>query len=221
MYPSFELRTVILSGVAGGVAACDAKTVVAPLGRVKILFQASNSEYQKFSVLFRCKSATLLGIFPYAAIKFLAYNEVHNILIPNSGAIAGAIAVLFNYLLELLRVCMAFHTIHGSTSLCPHCPSFLRTAHFISKRQRAAHIDDADPDQVRPIPHPPAPQTLLQLLHQPRRYRALRRNRVLTWDYLHTATLVPISTDGRCPRATPLADLGIGAFAGAAEHSVL
>lgn len=91
--PDYILR----SGLAGGVAGCVAKTAIAPLDRVKILFQAQNPEYQKYSgkwtgvfvagreimrndgvmALFQGHSATLLRIFPYAAIKYMAYDSLH------------------------------------------------------------------------------------------------------------------------------------------------
>ncbi|KAI9434962.1 mitochondrial carrier domain-containing protein [Lactarius indigo] len=41
----------------------------------------------------------------------------------------------------------------------------------------------------------------------------------LTWGYLR-ATLVPVGPDGRRLRATPLADLGIGALSGAVVQTV-
>lgn len=89
------------SGVAGGLAACAAKTVVAPLDRVKILFQANNPQFQKYTGswagaltairdiymangtrgLFRGHSATLFRIFPYGGIKFLAYEQVRAVVI--------------------------------------------------------------------------------------------------------------------------------------------
>ncbi|PHH70349.1 hypothetical protein CDD82_7183 [Ophiocordyceps australis] len=91
------------SGVAGGLAGCAAKTVVAPLDRVKILFQASNPQFAKYTGssfgvlkamkdiylaegyqgLFRGHSATLLRIFPYAGSKFLAYEQFRALLIPS------------------------------------------------------------------------------------------------------------------------------------------
>ncbi|GKZ39946.1 hypothetical protein AbraIFM66950_001688, partial [Aspergillus brasiliensis] len=94
---------LLRSGVAGGLAGCAAKTVVAPLDRVKILFQASNPQFAKYSGswfglisavrdirrhegprgLFKGHSATLLRIFPYAAIKFLAYEQIRAVVIPS------------------------------------------------------------------------------------------------------------------------------------------
>ena len=107
------------SGVAGGIAACAAKTVVAPLDRVKILFQANNPQFQKYTGswagairairdiyqrdggrgLFRGHSATLFRIFPYGGIKFLAYEQIRGIVIhgkeqetPVRRFLAGSIA---------------------------------------------------------------------------------------------------------------------------------
>lgn len=125
----------------------QAKTVVAPLDRVKILFQASNPEFAKYSGswfglasairdinrsegvrgLFKGHSATLLRIFPYAAIKFLAYEQIRAALIPSrdketpfrrliSGSMAGITSVFFTYPLEVIRVRLAFETKHKSRS---------------------------------------------------------------------------------------------------------
>ena len=79
----------------------QAKTAVGPLDRVKILFQASNPHFQKYTGswfgvvramrdiygadgtrgLFRGHSATLLRIFPYAGIKFLVYEQIRALVI--------------------------------------------------------------------------------------------------------------------------------------------
>ncbi|KAF2668087.1 ADP,ATP carrier protein [Microthyrium microscopicum] len=132
---------IIKSGIAGGIAGCAAKTIVAPLDRVKILFQTSNPQYSKYSGswggfvtalrgiysqdgsrgLFRGHSATLLRIFPYAGIKFLAYEQIRHVVIPSkeyethlrrfaSGSLAGMVSVLFTYPLEVIRVRAAFET---------------------------------------------------------------------------------------------------------------
>lgn len=163
------------TGTAGGLAGCavrllhhhphllresaadrpaqQAKTVVAPLDRVKILFQARNPQFVKYSGswvgtatamseiyrqegmlgLFRGHSATLLRVFPYAGIKFLAYEQIRAFFIPDkdhetpvrrlvSGSLAGATSVFFTYPLEVIRVRLAFETkSHNHSSLSSIC----------------------------------------------------------------------------------------------------
>ncbi|KAK4150922.1 mitochondrial carrier domain-containing protein [Chaetomidium leptoderma] len=141
------------SAVAGGLAGCAAKTVVAPLDRVKILFQSHNPHFVRYTGswvgvgeaikviyrqdgptgLYRGHSATLLRIFPYAAIKFLAYEQIRAIVIPRkdketpfrrliSGSMAGVTSVFFTYPLEVIRVRLAFETKkEGRSSLRSIC----------------------------------------------------------------------------------------------------
>jgi solute carrier family 25 protein 16 len=136
-----SLEYAVRSGVAGGIAACAAKTVVAPLDRVKILFQANNPQFQKYTGswsgairaitdiykadggrgLFRGHSATLVRIFPYGGIKFLAYEQVRGVVIRGkeqetplrrfvAGSIAGCMSVFTTYPLEVIRVRLAWET---------------------------------------------------------------------------------------------------------------
>jgi solute carrier family 25 (mitochondrial carrier protein), member 16 len=108
---------------------------------VKILFQASNPHFAKYTGswfgvftairdinrqdgirgLFRGHSATLLRVFPYAGIKFLAYEQFRAAIIPSksketpvrrfiSGSLAGITSVFFTYPLEVIRVRLAFET---------------------------------------------------------------------------------------------------------------
>ncbi|WWD22866.1 hypothetical protein CI109_107361 [Kwoniella shandongensis] len=93
---------VLSSGVAGGTAGCVAKTAIAPLDRVKILFQTSNADFRQYAGtpmgllhatqriyktwgirgLFQGHSATLMRIFPYAGIKYMLYDRMERILVP-------------------------------------------------------------------------------------------------------------------------------------------
>ncbi|KAI5868506.1 mitochondrial carrier protein LEU5 [Durotheca rogersii] len=143
---------MLRSGIAGGIAGCAAKTTVAPLDRVKILFQTNNPHFAKYTSswigvaramgdiyahdgvlgLFRGHSATLLKIYPYAAIKFVAYEQYRAFIIGSkqqetwirrfaSGALAGVTSVFFTYPLEVVRVRLAFETKHRSSSLAGIC----------------------------------------------------------------------------------------------------
>ncbi|EEB08306.1 coenzyme A transporter [Schizosaccharomyces japonicus yFS275] len=156
---------VLLSGIAGGIAGCVAKTCVAPLDRVKILYQTHHSGYiadanSRFGVvkslcriykthgvwgLFQGHTATLYRIFPYAGIKFVAYEQVRRFLIPTpsqettvrrflTGSLAGVASVLFTYPLELIRVRLAFFTESGRR------PRFTDTIRLIYKENARRNI---------------------------------------------------------------------------------
>lgn len=132
---------ILRSGAAGGMAGCAAKSSVAPLDRIKILFQTRNLDFIKYAgrfsgvvhagrdivrtqgvkALFHGHSATLLRIFPYAAIKYMAYDKTHTYLMPTkmhetsarlfmAGSASGVLSVFCTYPLELIRVRLAFET---------------------------------------------------------------------------------------------------------------
>ncbi|KAK3294807.1 mitochondrial carrier domain-containing protein [Chaetomium fimeti] len=161
------------SGVAGGMAGCAAKTIVAPLDRVKILFQSHNPHFVKYTGswygvggamkeiylqdgpvgLFRGHSATLLRIFPYAAIKFVAYEQIRAVVIPRkdnetpfrrliSGAMAGVTSVFFTYPLEVVRVRLAFETKkEGRSSLRSICKQIYHEGQL--RKSAAPAVDSA------------------------------------------------------------------------------
>ncbi|RCK67881.1 Mitochondrial carrier protein LEU5 [Candida viswanathii] len=146
-----SIQYIIKSGIAGGIAGSCAKTLVAPLDRIKILFQTSNPEFIKYRGtfhgfidagkriwktdgimgLYQGNSVTLLRIFPYAAIKFVAYEQIRTILIPNdsyetaarrfmAGSLSGLASVFFTYPLDLIRVRLAFETRNLAHSQVHH-----------------------------------------------------------------------------------------------------
>ena len=84
-------------------------------------------QYEGARGLFRGHSVTLMRIFPYAGIKFLAYEQIRAVVITSkeketpfrrliSGSLAGVTSVFFTYPLEVIRVRMAFETKHDSRS---------------------------------------------------------------------------------------------------------
>ncbi|GAM19443.1 hypothetical protein SAMD00019534_026180 [Acytostelium subglobosum LB1] len=119
--------------IAGGVAGVTAKTIVAPLERVKILYQIRSQHYSHGSVvgsltkifeteglkgLWRGNNATIARVFPYAAVQFFTYenmkkrlNTEKDIFSPTNlflaGSVAGGAAVLATYPLDLIRARLA------------------------------------------------------------------------------------------------------------------
>ncbi|KAF9564792.1 mitochondrial carrier [Agrocybe pediades] len=242
-----SLLFIARSGLAGGVAGCVAKTVVAPLDRVKILFQASNPEYKKYagswSGAFRAvseiyrqgglrgvlqgHSATLLRVFPYAAIKFMAYDHVHHLLMPTraqetnirrfmAGAISGTLSVFCTYPLEVIRVRMAFHT-RSQGSAAPRI-SFLEAAKQIY-HEGTTPLASSSPSNAPAAVSKTTGKNILDLYPVFKFYRGFTVTMIgmipyagvsfLSWGYLR-AYFIPPSN-----KATPVADLAIGAVSGA------
>ncbi|CAE6443486.1 unnamed protein product [Rhizoctonia solani] len=250
----------IRTGIAGGTAGCIAKTVVAPLDRVKILFQTSNPNFQKYSGtwtgafrairdinqtngvagLFQGHSATLLRIFPYAAIKFLAYDRVHYALMPTradetnfkrffAGAFSGTLSVFLTYPLELIRVRMAYQTQSPSR-------------HAFVEAVRAIYTEGnghPPPSVVHTSVHANSPSAVATMTREStlfvtfpvsKFYRGFMVSLLgmvpyagtsfLAWGALRAALLPPPSPSSTPPKHRPIADLSIGALSGAISQTV-
>ncbi|KAG6772081.1 hypothetical protein POTOM_023477 [Populus tomentosa] len=122
--------------VAGGVAGGFAKTVVAPLERVKILFQTRRDEFKSVGLFgsfkkishtegimgfYRGNGASVARIVPYAALHYMTYEQYRRWIILNfpdigrgpvldlvAGSFAGGTAVLLTYPLDLVRTKLAY-----------------------------------------------------------------------------------------------------------------
>ncbi|XP_047182151.1 mitochondrial carrier protein CoAc2 [Vigna umbellata] len=125
--------------VAGGLAGGFAKTVVAPLERVKILFQTRRAEFQSTGLIgsavriaktegllgfYRGNGASVARIIPYAAIHYTSYEEYRRLIIQTfpdvwkgptldlvAGSLSGGTAVLFTYPLDLTRTKLAYQIV--------------------------------------------------------------------------------------------------------------
>lgn len=82
-----EIRNMLAGGIAGIVA----KSVVAPVDRIKILYQISAAEFhfkrlpgvvgniireEGLTALWKGNSATLIRVFPYSGIQFMVYDRM-------------------------------------------------------------------------------------------------------------------------------------------------
>ncbi|KAL3135340.1 hypothetical protein ABBQ32_007532 [Trebouxia sp. C0010 RCD-2024] len=138
-----QLPTLAKELLAGGVAGGLSKTSVAPLERIKILFQTGQLQGSGVGAtlrrihrtegavaLFRGNGASVLRIVPYAAIHFTAYESYRKGIVqlasqasptqPVSplidllaGSGAGASAVMITYPLDLVRTRLAFQSESG------------------------------------------------------------------------------------------------------------
>lgn len=131
-------KELLAGGVAGGVA----KSAVAPLERIKILFQTRQAEFKSIGLLgsftkiarmegilgfYRGNGASVARIVPYAALHYMAYEEYRRWIVlayPDvwkgpvldliAGSFAGGTAVLFTYPLDLVRTKLAYQVVGSS-----------------------------------------------------------------------------------------------------------
>ncbi|KAG1335355.1 mitochondrial substrate carrier family protein P [Cocos nucifera] len=137
-----SMPLVVKELVAGGIAGGIAKTTVAPLERVKILFQTKRPDFQNVGLLgsfrrivqtegllgfYRGNGASVARIVPYAALHYMAYEQYRRWIIlgfPDigrgplldlvSGSAAGGTAVVFTYPLDLVRTKLAYQVVGPS-----------------------------------------------------------------------------------------------------------
>lgn len=128
--------TYVKQLVAGGVAGGLSKTAVAPLERIKILYQIKHGNFQSMGVfrslscitrtegfrgLYKGNGASVLRIVPYAALHFASYEQYRHWIIEGcpatgtgpvidlvAGSLAGGTAVLCTYPLDLARTRLAY-----------------------------------------------------------------------------------------------------------------
>ncbi|EEC51868.1 predicted protein, partial [Phaeodactylum tricornutum CCAP 1055/1] len=126
-----EVRNI----VAGGFAGMLAKSVVAPIDRVKILYQVSCAKFhlrnvpkvmkniirdEGFAALWKGNAATMIRVFPYSGIQFMVFDRASSSapssrrrfgLTPLesliSGMVAGTVSVMLTYPLDLTRAQLA------------------------------------------------------------------------------------------------------------------
>lgn len=95
-----EFRNIL----AGGTAGIIAKSVVAPMDRIKILYQVSSAQFhildipravrhiiqdEGFSALWKGNMATMIRIFPYSGIQFMVFDRIRHFFLHEQHETAG------------------------------------------------------------------------------------------------------------------------------------
>jgi solute carrier family 25 protein 42 len=135
LFDEIASRDVLISLACGGIAGVAAKTAVAPAERVKMSFQVSSEKFTYMRALARGNdmvkcggitslwkghSTTIIRVLPFSAISFAVHDYCQQKFKDNigkdklpfelkflAGSIAGAVATLSTYPLDVLRIRLA------------------------------------------------------------------------------------------------------------------
>ena len=211
----------------------QAKSVVAPLERVKILLQTSHSHFVQYSnhwnglikatrdirksygipALFKGHSASLVRVFPYAGINFLAYEQFRTAIIVSPetetplrrflcGSLAGATSTFVTYPLELIRTRLAFETVQKNPSSWLHIS---RKIYFEGSRGLPNFYQAISPTMLGILPY----AGTSFLTHD------------LVKDWLRSPSLAPYTLEAESStKLTATAQLCCGAVAGIVAQTV-
>lgn len=91
-----DAEDVVTRVFVGGIAGATAKTIVAPLDRVKIIFQISNMPFsfrgvakemshtvknEGWRALFRGNAAQVLRVYPYSGIQLMSFDKISKLIL--------------------------------------------------------------------------------------------------------------------------------------------
>ena len=127
--------------VAGGIAGVVSRTVIAPIERVKILYQVSRASVstswlqlapqiwreEGFLAFWKGNTAAVTRVLPYMSLTFLSYEEYRAALQRSgfgktsstiaAGSAAGVTAVALTYPLDLVRHCSGLGLVNLTLAL--------------------------------------------------------------------------------------------------------
>jgi len=147
--------SAIESLISGALAGATAKTITAPMDRVKVMFQTNSAQTFSFSNAIKCSKdiyqtigitgfwrgnfATCMKVMPHAATTYTTFDRykewLENYLSPTQsrflgGSLAGMTGTLVTYPLDLMRTRMAAHW--GST---PKYSGYINALQTISQTE--------------------------------------------------------------------------------------
>ncbi|GMI09033.1 hypothetical protein TrVE_jg12366 [Triparma verrucosa] len=122
-------RSPLKSLISGGLAGMLAKTIVAPLDRIKIMYQVTSRPFSLLHLpstisqiirlegplaLWKGNSVMMFRVFPYAGVQFMVFDSLKLYLQPLTpektllaGSTAGAVSTVCTYPLDLCRARLA------------------------------------------------------------------------------------------------------------------
>ena len=152
--------------LAGGTAGMIARTCIAPIERIKILFQIQkgSSSYIKLlsnvlknegiKSMWRGNSAAVIRVIPYTSIQFTAFEEYSSLLgqfensLPKAprdlaaGSLAGITACVITYPLDVVRARMALQNEGLAKTRWVAEAGVLLAARWVLVRRVLARISD-------------------------------------------------------------------------------